>query len=101
MTKFNNYEEQVNSVVNSKVLFNSYPEVSDNFTEYLPENILEGTDEVMQWFVVSINEENETTKQLGIFYDEHLNLYILPVTFWGVSWEQAAPVNVLENEEIE
>ena len=97
MTKFNNYEEQVNSVVNSKVLFNSYPEVS----EYLPENILNSNDEVLQWFAVSIDEENETTKQLGIFYDEHLNLYILPVTFWGESWEQAAPVNVLENEEIE
>lgn len=101
MTKFKNYEEQVNSVVNSKVLFNNYPEVSDNFVEYLPENILEGTEEVMQWFAVSIDEENETTKQLGIFYDEFLNLYILPVTFWGVSWEMSSPVNMLENEEIE
>ena len=101
MTKFNNYEEQVNSVANSKVLFNNYPEVSDDSVEYLPENILNNDEEVMQWFVVSIDEENETTKQLGIFYDEFLNLYILPVTFWGVSWEQAEPVNMLENEEIE
>lgn len=101
MTKFNNYEEQVNSVVNSKVLFNNYPEVSGSFMDYAPENILNGTDEVMQWFAVSINEENETTKQLGIFYDEYLDLYILPITFWGVSWEQAEPVNMLENEEIE
>lgn len=101
MTKFNNYEEQVNSVVNSKVLFNNYPEVSENCTEYLPESIINGTNVVLQWFAVSIKEENETTKQLGIFYDEFLNLYILPVTFWGVSWEQAEPVNMLENEEIE
>lgn len=101
MTKFNNYEEQVNSVVNSKVLFNNYSEVSENFTEYLPENILNGTDEVIQWYAVSINEENKTTKQLGIFYDEYLDMYILPVTFWGVSWEQSEPVNMLENEEIE
>jgi len=101
MKKFNNYEEQVNSVVNGKILFNNYPKVSENFVEYLPENILNGIDEVMQWFAVSIYEENETTKQLGIFYDEYLNLYILPVTFWGVSWEYATLVNILENEEIE
>lgn len=101
MKKFNNYDEQVSSVVESKILFNNYPEASYDFAEYLPENILNGTDEVMQWFAVSIYRENETTKQLGIFYDEFLNLYILPVAFWGISWEQSEPVNMLENEEIE
>lgn len=101
MKKFNNYEEQVNSVVHGKILFNSYPEVSYDFAGRLPENILKSADEIIQWFAVSIDRENETTKQLGIFYDEYLNLYILPVTFWGVSWEQASPVNMLENEEIE
>jgi len=101
MTKFNNYAEQVNSAVNGKVVYQNYPEVSRNFTDYLPENILKSTDEVVQWFAVSIYGESETTKQLGIFYDEFLNLYILPVTFWGVSWEQAGAVNMLESEEIE
>ncbi|MGK4094478.1 hypothetical protein AB0X79_08160 [Pediococcus pentosaceus] len=101
MTEFNNYAEQVNSAVNGMVAYNNYTEVSRDFTEYLPKNILNSQDEVVEWFVVSIYGESKTTEQLGIFYDEFLNLYILPVMTWGVSWEQAAPVNMLENEENE
>lgn len=101
MTEFNNYAEQVNSAVNGMVAYNNYTEVSRDFTKYLPKNILNGQDEVVEWFVVSIYGESETTERLGIFYDEFLNLYILPVMTWGTSWEQVKPVNMLENEETE
>lgn len=101
MTKFNNYLEQVNSSVTGMTVYTSYPEVSKYFKRYLPKNILKNVDNVSQWFVVTIYEENENTQKLGIFYDEFLQLYILPVIFWGTSWEMVKPVNMLENEETE
>lgn len=98
MTKFDNYLQQVNSEVTGRVSYPSYPEASKYFTEYLPEKILDNVENVVQWFAVTIYEENENTQKLGIFYDEFLQLYILPVMFGGISWDMVKPVNMLENE---
>ena len=104
MKKFNSYKEQVNYSVESMVLFNKYPEVSPNWSEYAPtalttENELGYYKDVYQWFAVEVYQENEDTERLGIFYDEELNLCILPVTHFGMLWEDVPAVNFNENEE--
>lgn len=104
MKKFESYEEQVNYNVESMVLFNKYPEVSVNYFEYAPAELTtedeEGCyEEVYQWFAVEICQENEETERLGIFYDEDLELYILPVTHWGTPWEGVPAADFNESVE--
>lgn len=97
MKKFESYKEQVNYSVESMVLFNKYTEVSENWFEYVPETLTDK--DVYQWYAVDIWQENEETERLGIFYDEDLELYILPVTHWGTPWEGVPAVDFSENVE--
>lgn len=97
MKKFESYEEQVNYSVENMVFFNKYTEVSENWFEYIPDG-LSGEDE-FQWFVVEIWQENEETERLGIFYDEDLELYILPVEQVGMPWNTLPVVDFSESVE--
>ncbi|MBF7131555.1 hypothetical protein ITQ94_08910 [Pediococcus pentosaceus] len=104
MKKFESYKEQVNYSVESMVLFNKYTEVSENWFEYAP-TALTTEDEsgyyedVYQWYAVEICRETEETERLGIFYDEDLGIYILPVTDFGTPWEGVPAVDFSESVE--
>jgi hypothetical protein len=103
MKKFESYKEQVNYSVESMVLFNNYTKVSENWFEYVPTELTTEDEEgdyedVYQWFAVEICRENEETKRLGIFYDEDLEIYILPVTHWGAMWEDVPAVDFSEED---
>lgn len=103
MTEFNNYLEQVNHTVKNKVPFNKYVTImgADMIDEMQPAIVkaLEYGD-VFQWFAVDIyGYENEETEKLGIFWDDTLELYILPVTHFGMLWEGVAPVDERETDE--
>lgn len=104
MKKFESYKEQVNCSVESMVLFNRYPETSENWFDYVPEMLTtENSDgsyeDVYQWYAVDIWQENEETERLGIFYDEDLELYILPVIHWGTPWEDVPAADLRESVE--
>lgn len=96
MKKFESYNEQVNYSVESMVLFNKYPEVSENWFEYIPDVLAD--EDVYQWFAVEIWRENEETERLGVFYDEDLEIYILPVTDFGTPWEGVSAVDFSEED---
>lgn len=90
MKNYNNYAEQVKRSVKSMVLFNNYPKISQYYSDYLPTDlnnaIFEHDQDIYQWYLVEIAFENEETDKLGIFYDDDLEVYILPVTHSGMPW---------------
>lgn len=101
MKKFNNYMEQVKYSVAQMVLFNNYQNVSVN---YVDNDLQAGTlrsleyGNVYQWYAVEIiGNEDDETKRLGIFWDEDLEIYIMPVTHFGTGW---AGVNQVDEREI-
>jgi len=100
---FINYAEQVKYSVLQKVLFNNYPIVNP---DYINNDLQVGTlqaleyGDVYQWYAVELvlNEDTET-ERLGIFWDDTLEMYIMPVTHFGTSWTGVSPVK--ENENID
>ncbi|MCT4404786.1 hypothetical protein EFT43_07730 [Leuconostoc falkenbergense] len=87
MKEFNNYMEQVKYSVAQMVAFNNYPNVSENYYENdLQAGTLQSLEDgnVYQWYAVEIiGNEDEETERLGIFWDEDLEIYIMPVTHFG------------------
>lgn len=103
MKEFNNYMEQVKYSAAQMVLFNNYPSVNP---DYLDNDLQAGTlqalenGDVYQWYAVEIiGNENEETERLGIFWDEVLEIYIMPVTHFGTGWTGVEPVD--ERERVE
>lgn len=103
MKEFKNYMDQVKYSVDQMVLFNNYPSINPN---YLDNDLQVGTlqsleeDYVYQWYAVEIiGDENEETERLGIFWDDELKIYILPVTHFGTGWAGVEPVD--ERERVE
>ena len=103
MKEFNNYMEQVKDSVAQMVLFNNYPSINP---DYLDNDLHVGTlqsledGNVYQWYAVEIiGNEDEETERLGIFWDEELEIYILPVTHFGTGWTGVSPVDEREREE--
>lgn len=98
MENYNNYLEQVNNSIKNKVLFNNYLSVVVEdipLGDMQPATVkaLEDGD-IYQWYAVDIyGHENEETEKLGIFWDDTLELYILPVTHFGTLWEGVSPVD--------
>lgn len=103
MKEFNNYAEQVNYSVSQMVLFNNYPIVNRNFYHNdLQAGISQAleTGDVYQWYAVEIiGNEDEETERLGIFWDDELELYIMPVTHFGTGWDGVNPVDEREGWE--
>lgn len=103
MTEFNNYMEQVNYSVSQMVLFNNYPNISENYyNNDLQAGTLQSLEDgnVYQWYAVEIiGNEDEETERLGIFWDEVLEIYIMPVTHFGTGWTGVNPVNERERED--
>lgn len=103
MKEFNNYMEQVKNSVAQMVAFNNYPNVNENFYDNdLQAGTLQTleTGDVYQWYAVEIiGNEDEETERLGIFWDEELEIYIMPVTHFGTGWSAAYPVDEREREE--
>lgn len=97
MTEFNNYMEQVKYSVSQMVLFNNYPNVSANYVDnYLQSGTLRSLEygNIYQWYAVEIiGDEDDETKRLGIFWDENLEIYIMPVTHFGTGWTGVSPVD--------
>lgn len=97
MKEFNNYMEQVKYSVSQMVAFNNYPNVNPNyFDNDLQAGTLQSLEEdyVYQWYAVEIfGDENEETERLGIFWDEYLEIYIMPVTHFGTIWIGVEPVD--------
>lgn len=105
MKEFNNYMEQVKHSVSQMVAFNNYPRVNP---DYLDNDLQLGTlraleiadGYVYQWYAVEIiGNEDDETERLGIFWDEFLRIYIMPVTHYGTMWIGIAPVDEREREE--
>lgn len=103
MTEFKNYMEQVKYSVDQMVAFNNYPSVNP---DYLDNNLQAGTlqaledGNVYQWYAVELMlNESEETERLGIFWDEVLEIYIMPVTHFGTVWIGVNPVD--ERERVE
>lgn len=103
MKEFNNYMEQVKYSVSQMVLFNNYPSINP---DYLDNDLQTGTlqaledGDVYQWYAVElVGGENEETERLGIFWDEVLEIYIMPVTHFGTIWTGVDPVDEREREE--
>ena len=103
MKAFNNYMEQVQYSVSQMVLFNNYPNVNgEYFTDELQAGTLQALEDgaVYQWYAVEIiGDEDEETERLGIFWDEVLEIYIMPVTHFGTGWDGVSPVD--ERERVE
>lgn len=97
MKEFNNYMEQVKYSVSQMVAFNNYPNVSENFYENdLQAGTLQALEDgyVYLWYAVElVGGENEETERLGIFWDEYLEIYIMPVTHFGTIWTGVEPVD--------
>lgn len=102
MKEFNNYMEQVKYSVAQMVAFNNYPNVSGNyFDDDLQAGTLQSLEDgnVYQWYAVEIiGNEDEETERLGIFWDEVLEIYIMPVTHFGTGWTGVNPVDEREEE---
>ncbi|WP_273705104.1 hypothetical protein [Leuconostoc mesenteroides] len=100
MKEFKNYMEQVKYSVDQMVAFNNYPSVNP---DYLDNNLQAGTlqaledGNVYQWYAVELMlNESEETERLGIFWDEDLEIYIMPVTHFGTNWIGVEPVDERE-----
>ncbi|EEJ42644.1 hypothetical protein [Leuconostoc mesenteroides] len=97
MREFNNYMEQVKHSVSQMVAFNNYPNVSENFYENdLQAGTLQALEDgyVYLWYAVgTVRGENEETERLGIFWDDDLDLHIMPVTHFGTIWTGVEPVD--------
>ncbi|MFL2051995.1 hypothetical protein ACEN35_03160 [Leuconostoc mesenteroides] len=97
MKEFNNYMEQVKHSVSQMVLFNKYPNVSENYYyNDLQPGVLESLEygNVYQWYAVEIiGNESEETERLGIFWDDDFEIYIMPVTHVGTGWTGVEPVD--------
>ncbi|WP_273948120.1 hypothetical protein [Leuconostoc mesenteroides] len=103
MKEFKNYMEQVKYSVAQMVAFNNYPNVdgiyfNDDLQAGTKQSLEDGN--VYQWYAVEIiGNENEETERLGIFWDEKLEIYIMPVTHFGTNWIGVEPVDEREREE--
>ena len=104
MKEFKNYMEQVKYSVAQMVAFNNYPNVSENYYDNdLQAGTLQSLEDgnVCQWYAVeTIGNEDEETERLGIFWDEDLEIYIMPVTHFGTGWTGVNPVDEREREEV-
>ena len=103
MKGFNNYMEQVKYSVSQMVAFYNYPNVdgiyfNDDLQAGTKQSLEDGN--VYQWYAVElVGNENEETERLGIFWDEVLEIYIMPVTHVGTGWTGVEPVD--ERERVE
>lgn len=97
MKEFNNYMEQVKYSVSQMVAFYNYPNVdgiyfNDDLQAGTKQSLEDGN--VYQWYAVElVGNENEETERLGIFWDEVLEIYIMPVTHVGTGWTGVEPVD--------
>ncbi|KDA48664.1 hypothetical protein L964_1885 [Leuconostoc pseudomesenteroides 1159] len=97
MKEFNNYMEQVKYNVSQMVAFYNYPNVdgiyfNDDLQAGTKQSLEDGN--VYQWYAVElVGNENEETERLGIFWDEVLEIYIMPVTHVGTGWTGVEPVD--------
>lgn len=97
MKEFKNYMEQVKYSVAQMVAFDNYPNVSKNYYDNdLQAGTLQALEDgdVYQWYAVELMlNESEETERLGIFWDEDLEIYIMPVTHFGTVWIGVNPVD--------
>ena len=89
--------EQVKYSVAQMVAFDNYPNVSKNYYDNdLQAGTLQALEDgdVYQWYAVELMlNESEETERLGIFWDEDLEIYIMPVTHFGTVWIGVNPVD--------
>ena len=94
------YEDVVNEWQRSGVFYNdivnSYKadhddlpenfEETEEFWDYENEYYMYLLDSMYQTYIVDIDSENEETERLGIWYDNELDAYFLPVFHFGTAW---------------
>lgn len=97
MKEFKNYMEQVKHSVSQMVMFNNYVNVSEGrYYDGMQAGTIQSLEngDVYQWYAVElIGNEDEETERLGIFWDEVLEIYIMPVTHFGTEWTGVNPVD--------
>jgi len=87
-----NYKEQFDNAITDAVLVNSLLN-KDDIYDYIS---ISEDEEIYQVYIVEVKPHitDEEKAKLGIVYYEPLDVYIVPVTHYGISWEDVPAVDL-------
>lgn len=109
MSKYRNFNEQVDDNLKSLSLFNEdlpenywdelFTHILDNTSsdleiDELVESIWQDLEGVYQVYQVTLKGDyNQNHVDMQIIYDDDLEIYLMPVYCFGISWSMVAPLH--------